>query len=172
MSRISVTVDPSTTAVQIENLDGKFSTYRFVVYARTASGDSSVAYSNQVLSVKAEADRLMTINLPDFLAVYGGERPSPYAWDNYDGCSFPSLNPRFEDMCLRHDFGYRNYGLGGELELGSNETTRRMIDARLRDDIVEHECGQFSANPATVACYAIALDVYVGLRIGGEIAFY
>lgn len=160
-----VIVNGSTNSVVLEGLDGKFTTYTFIVTARTA-GSSSFALSEPFPSLRVQADALLGIELPEFLTVYSNERPEPFDWEGYDGCSFPGLDPKYEDMCLRHDFGYQNYGPGSELIL-LRAGDKRMIDTKLRDDIKEYECGDFSLNPATVACYAVADGTYRVLYLFG-----
>lgn len=164
-----IIVNGSTNSVVLDNLDGKFTTYSFIVTARTA-GSNSFALSEPFPSLRARADSLRGVGLPEFIAVYSNERPEPFDWEGYDGCSFPGLDPKYEDMCLRHDFGYQNYGPGSELIL-FRTGDKRLIDAKLRDDIKEYECGDFSVNPATVTCYAVADGVYAGLYAAGGFAW-
>lgn len=62
-------------------------------------------------------------------------------WEN-DGCSAPSAvvgaawNTYFATPCIRHDFGYRNYGKG--LALRSTNAQKKTIDDKFLADMKAH----------------------------------
>jgi hypothetical protein len=92
-----------------------------------------------------------------------------------NGCSSPfgALTAHWEAVfdrsCKRHDFGYRNFGHG--LALGSNDTTKRQIDARLLSDM-RHQCSSYSGS--LFSCYAAAQGFYEAVAHTGaaQTAFY
>jgi hypothetical protein len=139
-------------------------TYTFTVVATNAAGDSFTSEpSNPVRSLtereltRERADALMTAPLDQFLATKA-ETPPPFDWmDN--GCSFPPIypyQPEFDDPCIRHDFGYRNYG--GGLTLSPTSETRLWIDTILFLDTFRSCLGD-------ATCEKSAEYFYLGVRL-------
>jgi titin len=153
----------------VEDLDST-TTYTFTVVATNVAGDSVTSEpSNPVKplsefeALRQRADGYMLLPLTEFLTVYD-DAPPPYNWADYDGCSSPKPLPfAFENACLRHDFGYRNYGNG--LMLGRNEETRAWIDDTLLVDLFAI-CGDDRS------CQYEANDVYLAVHMCGHSAFY
>lgn len=118
----------------------------------------------------------MTGTLDAFLAARGttasgpGAGPPPFIWSG-DGCSvYPifgtgvwQYEATFNDACLRHDFGYRNYGKA--LRLGRDRATKDWIDAIFLRDM-QDECG------SNAACRQEAQLFYEGVQQGGDDAFF
>lgn len=83
------------------------------------------------------AEDLAFGELSAFLAVYGQD--PGYDWSS-DGCTTPPIsdlaywNGVFRDACLRHDFGYSNFGKGEEFAVPT-PAQRSRIDAQFRDDM-------------------------------------
>lgn len=68
----------------------------------------------------------------------------------------------FLDACLRHDFGYRNYGRG--MSMSPNEDPRHWIDNILFLDWLDACAG-------ATDCRRYASDLHAGLRLCGQDAF-
>lgn len=100
-------------------------------------------------------------------------RPRPFNWSD-DGCSFiryaaPGDAAFFHDACLRHDFGYRNYGNG--LRLQRDDGTKQQIDNKLLDDM-DYICDTRVSVVERPECYARAQYTYEGVYNLGGPAFY
>ena len=106
--------------------------YTFQVVARNGVGDSAIA-SSQPGSLRSIADRYMVMPLDEFQTAKSQPQP-PFTWTDDDCSTFAGrqLPAEFRPACERHDFGYRNYGIG--LRLGDNEDTRFWIDQILLQD--------------------------------------
>ena len=78
-----------------------------------------------------EARWLVGLPYGEFALARRGEA---FDWST-DGCSHTPavLAARFAGPCRQHDFAYRNLGRG--LRLGSDETTRRWVDARFLEEL-------------------------------------
>lgn len=96
-----------------------------------------------------------------------------WVWVTIDG-EFPGA--RWEDVfrndCIRHDFGYRNFGKGrlDGLAYASTPQQRKVVDSRLYAEATGR-CGTF---PSKVHdhCLEAAAAMYAGVRLGGSDAFY
>lgn len=124
-----------------------------------------------------------TVSLPKFMSIYRQPKTGidrHFNWANYDGCSLPrAIKPiasrwdkLFTRACLRHDFGYRNYGNG--LALGANETYKSAIDKEFRSNML-WTCDHSNVSSADLDnCYAAAGLFYLGVsRFGkAQTAFY
>jgi hypothetical protein len=117
----------------------------------------------------ARAETLVSGPLTAFLAAKAATLP-PFDWSD-DGCSVVPDRPLgfdFHDACLRHDFGYRNFGAGG-LALDPSPARRARLDERLRADLAT-VCARMARVRRTV-CSALALTYYEGARLLGSPAF-
>ena len=108
-----------------------------------------------------------------------------------DGCSvprallgFPKLgwvlnyySGTFHESCVRHDFGYRNYGSGNSigLRLDPTEARRKTIDNRFHANM-DIQCRSRFAGiwrvPQLEACYAAGKVYYEAVRFRGHQAFF
>lgn len=92
-----------------------------------------------------------------------------------NGCSAPfdavtqHWQRVFRKQCLRHDFGYRNFGHG--LALKSNAAMKARIDSRFHQDM-DNRCGHYGGDRGN--CYAASDAFYVGVTQFGDAqtAFY
>ncbi|OAR25728.1 hypothetical protein A8W25_09240 [Streptomyces sp. ERV7] len=118
--------------------------------------------------MRERADFLMARTYREFPA-YARQREEPFDWDT-DGCSPPT--PRswaraFQDACVIHDFGYRNYG-GQRLRLDPTEARRKSIDDRLLEEMLRI-C---TDRPGTLPnCPGTARTMYQVVRLYGGSAF-
>lgn len=141
--------------------------------AQAASPGASARATPTKAQLTSRADTLMhTMSLAQFLRVKGGAKTGIDAYFNWkdDGCSGPP-NPYaddFHDACLRHDFGFRNYGNG--LHLDPTEPARLRINNRLRTD-TGNQCaaqgGHASCSTAVGVYYHFVNDLNNGSK-----AFY
>jgi Prokaryotic phospholipase A2/Bacterial TSP3 repeat len=95
----------------------------------------------------ARVAELMLMPLDEFLAIKA-IGPSPYNWSD-DGCSMKQIphlpgpadffNALFRTACLRHDFGYRQYG-GSDVTNGrwmlATDAMRRFVDDNFYVDMI------------------------------------
>lgn len=174
----SVEVDGSATSGTTTGLDN-VTRYYFSVAATNTTGTGPSRESAVLDSVKYVADGYMIGSLGDFLSVRGttesgpGAGPPPYEW-SADGCSLYvseyQVEYYFHNACLRHDFGYRNYGNG--LRLGRDEDTKAWIDNIFRQDMIA-SCDHFFP-PDQATCLLAAESVYAGERNSSQShdAFY
>lgn len=147
---------------QLSNLDSHFTSYSFTVVAVNQAGDSFEAYSATVPSLKAMADMYMNGSMESFLAARN-VASTPFDWSS-DGCTVIPEAP-FHNGCLRHDFGYHNYGGKGALKLSPREETRRWVNSVLVDDMLD-VC--YSVEPlAVIPCLGYAADTFIGVHFGG-----
>ena len=143
--------------------------YSFFVAARTAVGASTVASSDPG-SLRWVAASHMTSSLADFMAAKLRAAP-PFDWDD-DGCSTwfgRQLPAMFLPGCLRHDFGYRNFGNG--LELGPDEDTRHWIDMILWNDLPAICEATYEDGLDKNLCMDTAENAYNGTRAFGGGAY-
>lgn len=119
----------------------------------------------------AERIRLMeniqSVSLPRFFQLRQ-QGVAPYDWSD-DGCSLPAgLMPvwseRFAAACVRHDWGYRNYGKG----------TFQPTDARRKqvDDVFYRDMIAICDYRGYANCVDAALAFYAGVRNFGSVHFY
>lgn len=139
--------DTEITAV-VPGLDNSVS-YNFTVVAKNATGERA-ASSGTVPSLKARADAYMNGTLSEFLTAKELAEP-PFEWSD-DGCSVVDPDLIFRRPCLRHDFGYRNYGQG--LNLSRTEDTRHWIDDILLQDW--YDVCREDQSPSRFGCFVQA----------------
>jgi Prokaryotic phospholipase A2 len=103
-------------------------------------------------------------------------RPRPDIWDWSDnGCSAPfdsvsaTWKQRFKRACLRHDFGYRNFGAGHSKSqwFDPKDKRRRFVDERFGIDM-RNICEAHDWN----GCKSVAGTFFVAVRDVGGKAFY
>jgi hypothetical protein len=96
----------------------------------------------------------------------------PYNWTT-DGCSVVPDSWLLFDyrVCWRHDWGYRNFGRG--LQLDRTATRRKLIDDVLHQDMI-FNCGLRYAGGSVkhIACLGQADTIYNKIRQYGGSAFY
>lgn len=115
---------------------------------------------------------------------YANDVPSHYARRGYDtrldyntdGCSaqwLTVLSPwvvRFTESCIRHDFGYRNFGGARGARIGTkNQSVRAWIDAGFLYDM-KTSCTTVSWT-VRWSCNQHADLFYNAVRLGGGAAF-
>ncbi|MFI1031305.1 phospholipase A2 [Streptomyces sp. NPDC020951] len=110
--------------------------------------------------VRAEADRIMNLNSADFAR---HPHVDPFDWSN-DGCTWWP-DGIFGPACAMHDFGYRNYGHHGRLNLSPTQTIKDWIDERFWHEMrnlcfVHHSEGSLGRS----ACLGEAKVMYDGLH--------
>jgi Prokaryotic phospholipase A2 len=144
-----------------------------LVFAMLGLGIPTASAADRA-ALKAQAVVYTTEPLPQFLAARQ-VKPAPYDWTS-DGCSTPNVgalsatyNTLFRNACLRHDFGYRNFGQDG-LRLDPTESRRQKLDGQLRTDMN----GICAKQPITKRpqCLSAANTYYSGVRIFGGPAFF
>lgn len=129
------------------------------------------------LPVKTAANALSFGTMSSFLAERKkspATRDGRFDWTT-DGCSSPNgLNltqwdKTFANPCLRHDFGYRNWGHDGVVQT-LTETQRKKIDDKFLSDM-RTVC---NAKPVLQQsqCRFWANTYYNTVRVGGRPAYY
>ena len=124
---------------------------------------------------------MLDMPLSDFVALrreqLGQDGPALYDWSS-DGCTsfigtflddLDQRFDRFEPACIRHDWGYRNFGSVNIRGFDADERRRALVDERMREDmqaICERD------DPASRMCLAEAELVFRVLRLGGHLSFY
>ncbi|MET0864018.1 MAG: phospholipase A2 [Nakamurella sp.] len=125
-------------------------------------------------TLKVQAITYSTESLSKFLQDRRAA-PTPFDWSS-DGCSTPNVgalssayNTLFRNGCLRHDFGYRNFGQDG-LRLEPTESRRGKLDHQLLTDLR----GICAKQPLSkrVRCLSVANTYYSGVRVFGGPAFF
>ncbi len=128
---------------------------------------------------KSLADRWMfSTGLNEFISfrAWNYTRHPAFDW-NTDLCTTRFMKPvaaryanYFRNACIRHDFGYRNYGRGGKLKLDPTETGRSRLDSRFYTDM--HFIANAQSNPAIRSDLNIgATAFYKAVRTFGRSAF-
>ena len=140
------------------------------VFVGTLMPAAASAAPDVSTSVIDEADRIMNDTYQEFAAE--PHRP-PFDWST-DGCSVPVApelipwNATFRPACVQHDFGYRNYGGGGELQLSPTRDTKNWIDGRFRE-----EMGRICRTRLDApACLSMANVYYQAVQHFGGHAFF
>lgn len=93
--------------------------------------------------------------------------PNPYNWTT-DGCSGPTIDALlFFDyrVCWRHDWGWRNYGKG--LQMQRTEARRQQIDTQFRVDMYESCDRRWGSGLNWDLCMVDANAAYHAVRIVG-----
>ncbi|MGW6458302.1 phospholipase A2 [Streptomyces sp. NPDC055078] len=115
-------------------------------------------------SLKRKADRIMNLTYQQFART---KRVKPFNWTS-DGCSTPKKNfpyrGRFKKACNQHDFGYRNYGAKGKLELSPTKATRKKIDAKFLNEM-KRTCADVYKGGARTKCKVAAVGYHRVVRI-------
>ena len=109
----------------------------------------------------------MAGSLDEFLSYRSAEDRDQRLDFSTDECTAPVFGSSgrtydFTDACLRHDFGYRNYG-----PLGLIEERRRSVDERFLADMQAHCATRPHAE--VVSCLGWARDYYRAVRTFGWI---
>jgi hypothetical protein len=112
-------------------------------------------------------DRLMAGELDAFLAYRVSPDRDPRLDFSTDLCTAPVLGSSgpaydFTQACLRHDFGYRNYG-----PMGTLDAQRRRVDERFLADM-RASCLQ-RPGEQVIRCLGWARTYYRGVRAFGWI---
>ena len=127
-----------------------------ITRARTPPSPRTEQSTNSPIEVKLRADEWMFEEALDSFIDFRASNYTlaPYEWSS-DGCSTPRFGSvrlapayaaKFIDACVRHDFGYRNYGRKTELRLSlvgddatspgqAYESERKKIDAQFLTDM-------------------------------------
>ena len=150
-----------------------------------ASSGPAEAYTRTQLRTRAEK-LSFSMTLGQFIKVYRHTKSgidTKFNWANYDGCSVDQVpqpvkatllgwRDNFRKSCLRHDFGYRNFGNG--LALGSNATYKAKIDSTFYKNMKQQCVAQFSVTGDRNDCYIAAGEYYAGVTKFGQAqtAFY
>ncbi len=138
----------------------------------TATALASPAQAAPPAVLKA-ANVLAFEPLPLFLATEK-QAPAPFDWRT-DGCSTPDIGTLkatvdaiFLDACVRHDFGYRNFG-GTGLRLDPTEKRRAAVDLQFYRDM-QLICRTLPAGEQGF-CGVVAFAFYLAVRIFGATDF-
>lgn len=118
--------------------------------------------------LKADIDRYLRMPLAKFLRARS-EGPGPFDWSS-DGCTDAADEPHgwnFRDACHRHDFAYRNYGVG-RTQASPTDHTRAAADRQFRKDLLD-ECAGVEERRR---CEGLAETYYTAVRRGSGRAFY
>ncbi len=117
--------------------------------------------------------------------------PKQLNWTT-DGCSVPKVittsvsgmglvlryySRVFHDSCVRHDFGYRNFGgnasgPGAHPKLGVNATTKTRIDKRFLNNMKIQCAAKYHTWVTKRACNSAANTFYLAVVKGGKKAFF
>jgi hypothetical protein len=116
---------------------------------------------------------LLRMPLAKFLAQKATHKPAWIDWSD-DGCSAPiakAVRPLFRKACIRHDFGYRNYG--STKRLAPTDDRRKTVDDFLLAD-ARKICSTKFADDAVLraGCRTQAESMYQALRYEGARTFY
>ncbi|STD13990.1 Prokaryotic phospholipase A2 [Dermatophilus congolensis] len=139
---------------------------------RSSGGDSEGKSGRKYLEDQASAWMFQT-PLSEFISFREKELRNPknkaFVWTT-DGCSVPlgmgkGWSKKFYNPCVRHDFGYRNFGPKGPLNLGASnfKKSRKKIDAQFLKDM-ESVARGFAGRAAARAFYG-------AVRAGGKSHF-
>ncbi|GGZ36712.1 hypothetical protein GCM10010387_33480 [Streptomyces inusitatus] len=120
--------------------------------------------------LKRRADRVMALSYKKFAKA---KRAKPFDW-RADGCSVPMKDfpykKKFRRACDQHDFGYRNYGARGKLELSPTRATRKKIDGRFLAEM-RRTCNDTYKGRSRTKCRLLAANYYLAVRAVGGKAF-
>lgn len=103
------------------------------------------------------------LSLNEFINGPKKQKPIPFDWSD-DGCSAPWVavvigspwwNHFFNRACVRHDFGYWNFGTKSHLQIGKSDYSgyRARIDQKLLDDMYSIANGADGAKAAAQIYY-------------------
>jgi hypothetical protein len=118
--------------------DGRAGGLRRAIATAILPGPPAEAGPSEAVPAPALVDRLMRVELGEFLAYRHSPERDPRLDYSTDLCSAPLLGSSgptydFTEACLRHDFGYRTYG-----RLGLIDERRRAVDERFLADMRGH----------------------------------
>ena len=123
-------------------------------------------YKEPVGSTVGFVEQLMSSSLKDFMKTRESSAAFPGLDWTTDLCTSPArgtgLSFNFNNACIRHDFGYRNYKKFGLF----TEDKRGTIDAIFLKDMREH-CRTRSV-VLRPGCYAAAGRYYIAVRNFGN----
>ena len=131
-------------------------------------GEAGAAPAREPPTTKLSlVEDLMAGSLDEFLSYRSAEDRDQRLDFSTDECTAPVFGNSgrtydFTDACLRHDFGYRNYG-----PLGLIEERRRSVDERFLADMQAH-CAT-RPRDEVVSCLGWARDYYRAVRTFGWI---
>ena len=125
--------------------------------------------------------RLMEVDLPQFLRARSraDQTLGIYEWSQ-DGCSAPDVknvnyfNRVFKDACIRHDFGYRNFGPGPNMGqwMDPRDSRRNYVDRQFDADM-DWTCRTRPLSITRRRCLQVADVYYTAVRrLGGAPAFW
>lgn len=100
------------------------------------------------------------LSLDSFISGPKSKKPAPYNWTD-DGCSAPwwtlsqYWSGKFNRACVRHDFGYRNYGSKSKLKIGRSNYvhSRQKIDDQFLKDMYHIAAGADGVKAAAYGYY-------------------
>jgi hypothetical protein len=130
--------------------------------------DGAVAAETPAAESRLElVERLMADDLGSFLAYRASAERDGRLDFSTDECSAPVVGSTgrtfdFTQACLRHDFGYRNYG-----RLGLLDDRRRDVDERFLADMRAHCASRPSDD--LLPCLGWARDFHTAVRAFGWI---
>jgi hypothetical protein len=149
--------------------------------AGTLAEDLAVVAPEDRQQLLLEMDTMLAMPLGEFLELRedraGRAGSAIFDWSS-DGCtSFIPVPGRFlqarfkmfAPACVRHDWGYRNFGSVNIRGFDANEERRRAVDERMRSDMFEI-CER--EEPDSMRCRIDAMLVHRGVRLGGHLSFY
>ncbi len=118
-----------------------------------------------------EMSTYMTESMSAFLR-HKAAHPGPFDWSD-NGCSSPVGDApsgfNFRNACLRHDFGYRNYGHG--LTVNPTDARRDYVDNRFRSDMVNW-CNANTTGSRNTDCREWATIYFAAVRTRGGPSFF
>lgn len=146
------------------------------IAATSVAGLATVAPAHASSSRFDRAVEIMKSSMSDFQATKRSA-PRPFDWRD-DNCSVPrgarvlidnDYLRIFRKACERHDFGYRNFGKG--LELDRTADRRKWIDQRFKADMLRI-CEQRERKDGWDICEASAEKFYGAVRLFGADEFF
>jgi hypothetical protein len=142
-------------------------------------GSFTVKIRNQL----TRANSIMASSLPTFLGLHA-RGAGAFDWDTNGRCDAPDWSVEvfghadrpfgfdFLDACLRHDFGYANFGKDSWLKLDASNRRRLAIDEVFLADMRRLCASQTVAGSARGGlCRTTARLYYEGVRAGGGAFF-
>ncbi|MDO9497104.1 MAG: phospholipase A2 [Nocardioides sp.] len=137
----------------------------------TAAAAPAAAYARAQIRARAN-DLMFDMTLAQFMKVKNRAKSgvdTEFNWSD-DGCSGPPnpFSDNFRRSCLRHDFGFRNYGNG--LQLRPHEKMRLKINRVFRADM-NNQCSN-QGNPTGCARAVSSYFHFVNDLNNGAAAFY
>lgn len=168
--------DERYTEVSVKRASVKAGHRRAVVAGALALGAlfGSAAPAAAQDSPRERAEEIMSLTYAEFAEV-AARREKPFDWST-DGCTAlgaPNLGnwqQVFRPACVQHDFGYRNFGRRGELDLDPTEARRTWIDDRFLVEMrrICSDTGQGLLS----TCHLTAQVVHGGVRNAGGVFFF